>query len=126
MQRDRRPFLLAAVLGMALNPAWLALSFLGALDPGDFGTLVRSPFAVVVPLAALVLLMPLLGWMVARRWPFGLSAAAALPFLPFWPVLLADALGGSAGPAATALLLAVPAWAFVMLRAAFARPSRGG
>ena len=120
--RDRRPFLLPAILGLAISPAWLALAFLGALDPGDLGMILRSPAAVLLGLSAAVPVLPVLGWLLARRWPFGLAALSAAPFLPIWPFLVADALAGSAGPAATALLLLVPAWAFVMLRAAFARP----
>lgn len=119
MSRNRRPFFVPALLGLALNPAWLALSFLDSLDPGDFATIVASPFVVLVPLPALVGLLPLLGWMLARRWPFGLAAALASPFLPAWPFMVADLLGGAgAGPLVVLLLIAAPAWAFLMIRTA--------
>jgi hypothetical protein len=124
--RDRRPFLLPAILGLALSPAWLALAFASALDPGDFGAILRSPAVVLLALVAAMPVLPVLGWLMARRWPFGLAALAALPLLPIWPLLVADALGGSAGPASTALLLLAPVWAFIVLRAAFARPRSGG
>lgn len=119
MSRNRRPFLMPALLGLVLNPAWLALPFLDSLDPGDFATIVASPFVVLVPLPALVGLLPLLGWMLARRWPFGLAAALASPFLPAWPFMVADLLGGAeAGPLVVLLLIAAPGWAFLMIRAA--------
>lgn len=119
MSRNRRPFLMPALLGLVLNPAWLALPFLDSLDPGDFATIVASPFVVLLPLPALVGLLPPLGWVLARRWPFGLAAALASPFLPAWPFMVADLAGGAgAGPLVVLLLLAVPAWAFLMIRAA--------
>lgn len=119
MSRNRRPFFMPALLGVAISPAWLALSFLDALDPGDFATILASPFVVLVPLPALVAVLPLLGWAMARRWPFGLAAALASPFLPAWPFMVADLLGGAgASPVVAALLLAAPVWAFLMIRAA--------
>ncbi len=118
-QRNRRPFFVPAFLGLGLSPAWLAIPFLQSLDPGDLGFILRSPFAVLLPLPALVAALPPLGWLLARRWPFGLAVLAALPFLPAWPLVVADLLGGAdLSPPAALLLLAAPAWAFLMIRAA--------
>ncbi len=117
--RNRRPFFVPALLGVVLSPAWLAIPFLRALDPGDLSTIIASPFVLLLPLPAVVVALPLLGWVLARRWPFGLAAAAALPFLPAWPFAVADLLDGAgAGPAVALLLLVAPVWAFVMIRAA--------
>ncbi|NGM22871.1 hypothetical protein G3576_22855 [Roseomonas stagni] len=122
MQRNRRPFFVPALLGLLLNPAWLAIPFLQSLDPGDLDFILHTPFAVLLPLPALVLALPPLGWLLARRWPFGAAAAAALPFLPAWPFAVADALAGAGGALVTALLLAAPVWTLVVLRTAW----RGG
>jgi hypothetical protein len=122
MKRNRRPFFVPALLGLALSPAWLAIPFLQSLDHGDLGIILRSPFAVLLPLPALVAALPLLGWAIARRWPFGLAAAAALPFLPAWPFAVADALAGGGGWLVTALLVLAPVWAAAMLHTAW----RGG
>lgn len=119
MSRNRRPFFMPALLGVALSPAWLALPFLRALDPGDLATILATPFTLLVPVPALVGLLPLLGWVLARRWPFGLAVALGSPFLPVWPFMVADVLGGAGASALVVLLLlAAPAWAFLMVRAA--------
>ncbi|MBX9596368.1 MAG: hypothetical protein K2X46_18520, partial [Roseomonas sp.] len=90
-----------------------------SLDPGDLATILASPFVVLVPLPALVAGLPLLGWVLGRRWPFGLAAALASPFLPVWPFMVADVLGGAGASALVVLLLlAAPAWGFLMIRAA--------
>ena len=76
----------------------------------------RKPVFDLLPLRLLGLA---LGWVLARRWPFGLAVALGSPFLLVWPFMVADVLGGAGASALVVLLLLVaPAWAFLMVRAA--------